>query len=678
MQKVDTYLPPKRSSGPYLQVLGTVCLWDGAGRALRLSTRKSLWVLACLSARSGPWRREQLATLFWGDRQEEQARASLRKSLSEIRKALGGDAIETTHQDVLLCDGVLTTDLAQLRELAHQTAAADHGPLERYFAGDFMSEVDVREPSGWLDQMRTEARSLATTVTKISIEHLTQEKQFATALDRARDMMSMDPFSEANHRRLMRLYVLDGEVSKAAGQYQECKRLLRTELNVEPSAETRDLALQILSDADVETPTLDHAKDGRNRERSEALEGSSLDLDVPDIPSIAVLPFDNMSGDPEQEYFADGITEDIIAKLARLRWLFVIARNSTFVYKRQPVDVKLVGQELGVQYVVEGSTRRVGRRVRVTAQLVETRSGNHVWAQQFDRDFGDVFDVEDEVTDRICASIGVELSQSEQRLARRKPPGDHTAWEDYQCGMWHLHKYGQASLAKALSFFLRAVDKSPAFARAHAGVAQVMSAEVIMGLAQNPAERLATSLTHAQHAIELDDREDRGFTALGLIYGVMGDGEAAIAALERAIDINPCSAKAHSALGWALAWFGRADVAVAPLDRAFRLSPYDPLLWTFFLYRSSAYFFLEDYEKSLDDAQKAARIKGEEFWPHLAQAVSYQALGHDAQAQAACAQALSRDPDLSVSRVKTLIGTMHDAYAEPWFSAATAAGLPEA
>ena len=201
-----------------------------------------------------------------------------------------------------------------------------------------------------------------------------------------------------------------------------------------------------------------------------------------------------MSGDPEQEYFADGMSEDIIAKVARLRWLFVVARNSTFVYKRQPVDVKRIGRDLGVQYIMEGSTRRVGRRVRITAQLIDARSGNHVWAQQFDRDTGDLFDIQDEVTDHICASVGIELSQSERRLSRRKPASDHTAWDHYQCGMWYLHKYGQDNLATAQTFFLRALEKSPGFARAHAGMAHAISAEVIMGSAEHPTERLSTSL----------------------------------------------------------------------------------------------------------------------------------------------------------------------------------------
>jgi len=614
--------------------------------------------------------------MFWGDRQEEQARASLRKSLSEIRKALGPDALKTTNHEVSLAEGILPTDLDQLRRLAAQGATGDNGPLANNFAGDFLAEVDIVEHLGWVEQMRSEAQELATVATKNSIEYLTNQKQFARAIERAKDLTSLDPFSEANHRRLMRLYVLDGEASRAAAQYRECQRLLRAELDVEPSTETQDLAKTILSERERHHPSERVVVESPDLSRSITKIDLSPDFDVPEIPSIAVLPFDNMSGDPEQEYFADGMSEDIIAKVARLRWLFVVARNSTFVYKRQPVDVKQIGKDLGVQYVLEGSTRRVGRRVRITAQLVDARSGNHVWAQQFDRDTGDLFDVQDEVADRICASLSVELSQSEQRLSRRKPASDHTAWDHYQCGMWHLHKYGQDNLASAQAFFLRAIETSPAFARAHAGMAHAISAEVIMGCAEHPTERLATSLGFAQKSVELDDREDRGFTALGLVQGLLGQGDAAIAALERAVDINPCSARAQSSLGWALAWFGQAETAIAPLDRAFRLSPYDPLLWTFFLYRSSAHFFLGEYRQSLEDAQRATHQKSDEFWPYLAQAVSLQALGMEEEAKAACKNARRADPGLNVLRVKELIGTMHSDYAEPWFKAIKLAGLP--
>ena len=193
--------------------------------------------------------------MFWGDRQEEQARASLRKSLSEIRKALGADALVTTNHEVSLEEGAVSSDLDHLRKLALRSVTGDNGRLATYFAGDFLVEVDILEHSGWVEQMRIEARELATVATKNSIEYLTNQKQFAKAIERARDLMSMDPFSEANHRRLMRLYVRDGEVSRAAAQYRECQRLLRAELDVEPSSETQELAKQILSEREPHHPS---------------------------------------------------------------------------------------------------------------------------------------------------------------------------------------------------------------------------------------------------------------------------------------------------------------------------------------------------------------------------------------------------------------------------------------
>ncbi|WP_049645121.1 BTAD domain-containing putative transcriptional regulator [Candidatus Rhodobacter oscarellae] len=669
--------PISQPGAAFLQVLGYVALSDRNGNAIATSTRKTLWVLACIATRQDRWRRDQLASLFWDDRQEEQARGSLRKSLSELRKMLGSDVIVTTNREVWLCDGALETDLGRLRKLASLGATLDAGPLGSFFAGEFMPEFDPTEPSVWLNEMRSEARDIASDILTNSIEHLSKEKSFRKACARARDLVSLDAFSEANHRRLMRLYVLDNETSKAAAQYRECQRLLRAELGVEPSIATRELAARILSDPGEEVTEFKPSKvpsDDAGPERQFGLERAQ---DVPEIPSIAVLPFDNMSGDPEQEYFSDGITEDIITKLAQLRWLFVIARNSTFVYKNKPADIKQVGQELGVQYVVEGSARRVGKRVRVTAQLIETLSGNHVWSQKFDRDVGDLFEVQDEVTDTICACVGVELSESERRRSRRKPADNLDAWDLYQIGMWHANKYGRENLNRAQEYLQQAIERSPSFARAYAGIAHVISAGVIMGTTLNPAQQLAVSLDYAQKAVDLDNREDRGFSSLGQIQILLGDGDAAITALERAVDINPCSARAYGALGWALLWFGRAQDAVAPLDRALRLSPYDPLRWLILHYRSCAYFYLGRYEEALQDAKRAAQSKGDEFWPYLVQAVSYAAQGSKKQAKAACQQALDCDPELTIAKVEMLLKTLDDAYCSISINTLRRAGLPE-
>ncbi len=201
--------------------------------------------------------------------------------------------------------------------------------------------------------------------------------------------------------------------------------------------------------------------------------GAKESLSLSDKPSIAVLAFTNMSGDPEQEYFSDGIADDIITELSRMRWLFVTARNTSFTYKGRAIDVKQAGRELGVRYVLEGSVRRGGLRVRVTAQLIDAETGNHVWAERYDRDLADVFAVQDEITLAVIRAIGPALADAEQRRALRKPPESLGAWEAYQRGLWHLEKMSVGDHERARDFFQRATVLDPLFASAHAMLAFV-------------------------------------------------------------------------------------------------------------------------------------------------------------------------------------------------------------
>lgn len=220
-------------------------------------------------------------------------------------------------------------------------------------------------------------------------------------------------------------------------------------------------------------------------------------------PSIAVLAFENLSGDPEQEYFADGIAEDLITALSRIRWLFVIARNSTFAYKGRSPDIRRVGKELGVRYVVEGSVRKGGERVRITAQLVDAATGKHIWAERYDRDLSDIFALQDEITETLVAALQVEVGEFERERAHRKPPESLDAWESYQRGMWHLWKMNAKDLAEACRLFQRAGDLDPNFAQAFAALGYTLYAQVALSHAVSPLENLDQALRFANKAIAL-------------------------------------------------------------------------------------------------------------------------------------------------------------------------------
>ena len=302
-------------------------------------------------------------------------------------------------------------------------------------------------------------------------------------------------------------------------------------------------------------------------------------LALPDKPSVAVLPFQNMSGDPEQEYFADGMVEEIITALSRIRWLFVIARNSSFTYKGRAVDIKQVGRELGVRYVLEGSVRKGGNRVRITAQLIDAITGTHVWADRYDRDISDIFAVQDEITASVAGAIEPALADAEQQRVLRKPPKSLDAWEAYQRGLWHFNKYAPEENQIALGFFRQAIGLDPNFAPGHYGYALALQWD-IWHFSERPfSEVQGTPRDEARIAVSLDDKDAMAHAVLAHIWMWNSEWEAAISEARTALTLNPNSAFVIGMLGCVLGFGGYRDEALDRLQQAMRASPHDPLTW---------------------------------------------------------------------------------------------------
>ena len=400
-------------------------------------------------------------------------------------------------------------------------------------------------------------------------------------------------------------------------------------------------------------------------------------LPLPDKPSIAVLPFDNMSGDPEQEYFSDGISEDIITALSKNHGLFVIARNSTFTYKGSAVDVTRVSRELGVQYVLEGSVRKAANKVRITVQLVDGTTGNHVWADRYDRELDDIFAVQDEITETIVGRLDTELRVSEMDRARRKPPANLDAWELYQRGQWHVYKLTKEDNEAARTLFLKAVERDPNFALPHAGIAFTCFREVYYGFGDNPVECLAKGLAAGEQAVALDDKD--GFThfVLGRVLAMVGQGDRAIAELEKSVAFNPSFAHGYNGLGITLNWYGGAADAIPKLDIAMRLSPHDPILWGTLSARASCCNNLENFDEAAEWARKSINTRADMFWPrlHLARALAEQDRLDEAGVAIEAARSVKHD--LSLSVVRRLLPHYHREYLERLLDGLRKAGLPE-
>jgi adenylate cyclase len=294
-------------------------------------------------------------------------------------------------------------------------------------------------------------------------------------------------------------------------------------------------------------------------------------LPLPDKPSIVVLPFTNMSGDPEQEYFSDGITEDIITELSRFSSLLVIARHSSFAYKGRSVDVGTIGRELGVAYVVEGSVRKVGQRIRISAQLVETATGSHLWAERFDRALDDIFAIQDEVVQIIVATLPVRLETAGAELAGRKRPESLTAYDCLLRGHLHWHRFTKEDNAKARSFYAKAVDLDPRYARAYALLAATYNVDAFSGWAAKDSTEETIALVH--RALALDSEETWARMTLGWTLLRGGQYDEADMQFERAITINPNDAEMLAWSAMALTYLGRPEDALENITRAIRLNP---------------------------------------------------------------------------------------------------------
>ena len=377
-------------------------------------------------------------------------------------------------------------------------------------------------------------------------------------------------------------------------------------------------------------------------------------LSLPDKPSIAVLPFDHMSGDPEQEYFTDGMSEDLITGLARIHWLFVIARNSTFVYKNRAVDVKQVARELGVRYVLEGSVRRAGTRLRISAQLVDAVTGGHHWAERYDRQLGDIFAVQDEITESVAAAIEPRVLAAEGIRTLSRSASDLGAWGLVARAQTHFWRMTKADCGTAIAALDHAAAAHPDYAPARSllGFCRVFAAH----MGWNNRERdLIAGREHAARAIALDDRDPWGHIALGYWALMERRTEECIAAFRRALDFNPNSASAHAHLGHGLAFSGRDREAIVHAQHAIRLSPLDPMIALFLGSIAVAHYTAGRYAAAIEYTTQAARLRPGFQGAHRLRCASLAQAGRIGDARACLATVQREQPQLSLDWIRTYV-----------------------
>ena len=379
--------------------------------------------------------------------------------------------------------------------------------------------------------------------------------------------------------------------------------------------------------------------------RVEVASKEKMAFPLPDKPSIAVLPFVNMSEDPKQDFFADGMTEEIITALSKGPNLFVIARNSTFTYKGKAVKVKQVSEELGVRYVLEGSVQRSADRIRVTAQLIDALTGHHLWAERYDRDLKDIFALQDEITMKIITALQVKLTSGEMIHVLGKGAKNIDAFTKYLQAVDLWTRLTKETNAQAKKLLEEAIALDPEYPGPYIGLAKTYGMDVFLGTTESPDQSLARAFEFAQKAISLDNTNGAAYSVLSWLYATKRQYEKAIAESERAVSLNPNSAESYMRLGVVLAYAGRAEEGIPYMQNALRLNPFPSC--NYFNNLATIYRESGHYEKAIEASKKTLQCEPNTQMPYITLAISYIRLGREEEARAAAAEIRRINPKFS-------------------------------
>jgi TolB-like protein/class 3 adenylate cyclase len=420
------------------------------------------------------------------------------------------------------------------------------------------------------------------------------------------------------------------------------------------------------------------AREGGPRRVSDAVGEGKPALALPDKPSLAVLPFQNLTGDAEQEYFVDGMVEEITTAIARLPWLFVIARNSAFTYKGRAVDVKQVAQELGVRYVLEGSVRKAGNRVRITGQLIDTTTGAHIWADRFDGALDDIFELQDQVASSVAGAIEPKLRLSEIERASRKPTANLTAYDLYLRALAQVHRYTEEGFAEAVVLARRALAIDPFYAPAAALAGFCRGLQRVQGWGALSAADVAEACRLARQAIEAErDDAETIWQAAYTLFLLAGEAAMAAAALDRALALNPNAAHAWMMRGNIHATRNEPEAAIDATERARRLSPFDPYSFLYAFNIAVAHLAAQRFELAIESADRAVHDQPRFVSPMRVKVAALAHLGLLDEARAELSRVLAIDPNLTIAGYRAYAQFQAPELLELYVTGLRLAGLPE-
>jgi TolB-like protein/tetratricopeptide (TPR) repeat protein len=539
------------------------------GEPLDIATRKARALLAYLALPTGrAHSRDKLMGLLWSDRGDEQARNSLRQALAELGRVLVG--VEPSPlvkgRDTLALDPqAVEVDAIAFEHLAASQAADDLRHAMGLYAGELLDGFTVRDLAfdEWLREERQRYDGLAIT----TLKKLVPLESPANALALAQRLVTLAPLQEDGHRMLMHLHAEAGNIGAALHQYEACRDMLKRELAVGPSAETGALHRRIRESSHADEAVRPRGEEMLAPENLVSTNSATSKL------SVAVLPFQNLSDDAAQRYFSDGITEDIITELSRFRSLTVIARHSSFAFRDASFGVTEVARKLDVQYVIEGSVRRMLDRVRITARLVDAETGSQLWSEHYDRETAEVFAIQDEVVQAIVAVLPGRIEEAGARSARRKRPESLAAYDYLLRGIELTLTFDFAYTEPARKMFEEAIAVDARIAPAYAWLAILRLRD---WWTNRSAQSLDEAFTLAKRAVEIDGNDGFIHGQLGVVYLERRSFDEATFHIERFVALNPNHPAAPLFMSQLLTYVGRAQEGITWIERAFRLNPFPP------------------------------------------------------------------------------------------------------
>ncbi|WP_190234218.1 BTAD domain-containing putative transcriptional regulator [Mesorhizobium sp. M4A.F.Ca.ET.050.02.1.1] len=553
-----------------ITLFGDFGLKLATGQDIDLPGQKDRALLAFLALSPGTnHTRDKLANLLWCDRGDQQARDSLKHALTRVRHGLQASAaspIVADRRTVKLDPAAVKTDVATFERLLREGTPQSLHAAAALYRGEIIEDVSVRSPpfEDWLLLERRRLRHLLEAALTRAIADSIANGELGFAAEAARRLHLLDPLNEAASRAIMQAEAEAGQTVQALRRYQGLRDRLRAELGVKPAPETIRL-YEAIRDRAAEEPV----------SAVSPVLPSTAEMPLPERPAVAVLPFENLSGDADQQYFSDGISEDIITELSRFRSLFVIARHSSFAFKGRPVKVQEIARELGVAYVVEGSFRRVGDRVRISAQLVDAGRGTQLWAEKYDRELVDIFAVQDDVARSVAAAVCGRVDVASRDRVERMSPDTLRAYDLVLRAKFLTLNYTRSENAQAREFAERAATLDPKSAAACTHAAWCLFYEYMAKWTRDSGASLQRAFDYAQRAVLLDETDSFAHTLLGIVHLFRREFDQAHTEILAGVALNPNDFLARRYYGMFLAATGNAESGIAQIELGRRLNPFD-------------------------------------------------------------------------------------------------------